>query len=213
MPVYRPPCPVTGGERTVMVSAAHSNCGRRIDGDSELTRELTPMYIRGATKWMAGRFSAKMFCTWSKSRLRSAGATLAVIWCIRSSICFSHSVAGVAWPMFQMCPEPELSQKSGDMAGAKLLDEKKKKIDSKSPLSMRSMRAPCSRATTSTAMPIGRRSSRSTVAERSSEVLPRKVSNVNRASVPFSSSSHSSASRLARPRPASSALARSTEKL
>jgi hypothetical protein len=48
---YCPPDPVlAGGERTVMVSADQSNWGRRIVGDIDPTRELTPMYMRGATK-------------------------------------------------------------------------------------------------------------------------------------------------------------------
>ena len=53
--------------------------------------------------------------------------------------------------------------------------------------------------------------SRSTVVPRSYCCSPRCVMSVKRASVPFSSSSHSSASRLASPRPASGSLALTIE--
>ena len=49
------------------------------------------------------------------------------------------------------------------------------------------------------AMPTCRNSSRTTVALRSSTRLPRKISTVKRASVPFSSSSHSSAIAILQP--------------
>ena len=123
----------------------------------------------------------------------------------------SQSVPGLAWPGFHMCEPPELSQKSLFIDGSRSLAEKKMKMASNCPFSICWMAAPCSSASTSTATPTCRRSSRSTAAERSSDVLPRMVRMVKRASVPLSSSSHSSASRFRRPRPASSALAVSTD--